>query len=273
MSPVTQRETRPTRRDNGKVYETYQCVKKLQHGVEECSQPPIKRELIDSRVYAYFQQVAIDVEGTRRSSRDQATRKINEFDALRLQAEREVVKVEEALARIEGDYIAGRITPEHWSKFETKLASDLDAARAQAGRHRAQRDAVVNEIEAWDADVAIAEELTQLARLVAGEVEEGSHESVESFRATLKRLFVGFELTSPEKPFGAGVLHGQVWSQATPDGEHPENPMMHVGSGHSLFVYVRPQAIDWHANHSEGFPAVQRAALALRDNFHARLPA
>jgi excisionase family DNA binding protein len=96
---------------------------------------------------------------------------------------------------------------------------------------------------------------------------------VESFRATLKRLFVGFELTSPTKPFGSGVLRGQVWSDPTPGGEHPEDPMLALGDGCMLLPVVRPQVIDWTADQAEGFPAVRRVALSLSDNLCARFAA
>ena len=54
-----------------------------------------------------------------------------------------------------------------------------------------------------DVEKAIAEELTALRKAIAGQVKDGSQSGLDSFRATLKRLFIGFELAGPGAVFGA----------------------------------------------------------------------
>jgi hypothetical protein len=275
MSPVTRRETRVGRADVGKLYEVYMCVEKLHHGKEACAtrQSAIKRELIDTNVLRYFQTVALDVDATRRSVAEGATRRLEQHRAQRARAEHDVAKAESRLAKIKRGWQDDVLTDDEYMEQREDLNAEREAALAELERLSDQQRAVEDEIAAFDTDAVVTEELARIGQLVLGEIEEGSREGIESFRATLKRLFVGFELTSPVKPFGAGVLQGQVWSEATPRGQEPDNPMMSLGEGYALLPVVRRDMIDSDGSHAEGFPAVRRAALSLRDNFAARLPA
>jgi hypothetical protein len=206
---------------------------------------------------------------------DEAERKLSEADAVRQQAECELARVEAALARIEGDYIGGKISAEKWDRLEERLRGGMDAARAQAEQQDRQRKAVAARIAAFDAEAATAEELVAPSQLVRGQVQEGSQEDVESFRATLKRLFVGFELCSPSVRFGRGVLlgKGEYWTETTIDYDSPADPLLKVEGGYRLLAAIRPQAIDRLADPVDGYPAIHRAALLLHDNLCSRLAA
>jgi hypothetical protein len=65
---------------------------------------------------------------------------------------------------------------------------------------------------------AVARELTAQREVIAGQVRDGKHGGLDSVRATLQRLFVGFELASSTAMFGSDALHGQPWGQRDPDG-------------------------------------------------------
>ena len=135
-------------------------------------------------------------------------------------------------------------------------------SRGTDERHESQRATLVKGIRSFDADATIAAELSRIGQLVVGQVEEASRESVDAFRVALKRLFVGFELMTPEKPFGAGVLTGgQVWTESTPGGEEPDRPMMTLTDGSQLLPVVRPEVFDLGPD-DVGFPAMRRVALA-----------
>ncbi len=177
------------------------------------------------------------------------------------------------MSRIEGDYIAGRIDAQKWTRLEDRLRSEMKAAGAQSDQQERQRQAIAVEIAEFDAEAAIAEELTAMRQMVAGRVQEGSRAGLDSFRATLKRLFAGFELASPTRPFGSGDLsrQGDKWSSADSD----ESTLKAEGGYHLLLPVVRAEAVDLgpSADYSEGFPAVRRSALALRDDLCSRLAA
>lgn len=266
MSPVT----KPTRTP-GTLYEVYTCARRLHHGVNACAQPPVKRELIDTAVWRYFERVALDVDATRAAIEARAAQQLSEHDALRREAEQELTRVEESYRRIEGDYMSGALTVAQWARFEAKLNEQIDAARGQAEQHERQRRAIEATVADFDGEAAMFEELATIRRLVAGEAQAGSRDGLESFRQALRRLFVGFELLSPARPFGSGALSGQgpVWTAQNEDGA----TKLGVEGGYALLPVVRPEAVDREGVDLEGFPALRRATLPFRDNFHSRLAA
>ena len=193
MSPVTKRDKRAA---NGQPYETYVCVKRLHHGPTACAQTPIKRAAIDTAVLDYFETAALDVDATC----ELLTKQVEQFAAsgLHHEAETELAKAEAAHRRIEGDYLAGRITADQWSRLEDRLDGEVEAARAQVEQYRRQREAIEAVIGEFDAQVALVKELAAIRQQIVGEVQEGREGDLERFRSTLRRLFVVFELAARE---------------------------------------------------------------------------
>lgn len=262
MSPRTARDHR-----YGTIYETYVCVERLHHGPRACPQPPIKRAMIDESVNRYFEAVALDEDGTRKAFTAYATQELDDAGTLQRQAESELARVEAALERIEGDYVAGKISAEKWDRLERRLQDELAASRAQADQHERRRSQVQEAIDAIDVQAEIAQRLTERRRAIAGQIEDGRGD-LGSFRATLKRLFVGFELGSPSVLYGSGVLRGQRWAQRD---DYSED-LLQAGE-YRLFPVVASASVDLRASDGVGFPAVQRAALAPHDFLCTRFSA
>jgi hypothetical protein len=134
---------------------------------------------------------------------------------------------------------------------------------AQVQRLQAQRDHVAAEAESVDAEATVLQELTDLRALVVGDARDGSREGLQAFRAALRRLFVAFDLLgTPGRPFGATPPEGE---DALP---FPHESLHMPASGLSLLPRVRRDVIrDWW-DEEAAFPALRRAALALRDSDH-----
>ena len=155
MSPVTKRDKRAR---NG-IYETYQCVKRLHHGPSACAQKPIRRAAVDGAIYDYFETVVLDVDATRAVVAAHAAHELADTEALRHQAEQEAAKAESALARVERDYLDGKLSVEKWERFEARLTGELEGARAQIEQHDRKRAAIDAQVAEIDAQATVAEEL------------------------------------------------------------------------------------------------------------------
>jgi hypothetical protein len=193
--------------------------------------------------------VALDVDATRDLLAKQATQDVAENAALRDQAEREAAKAEAALARVERDYLDGKLSVEKWEHFEAKLTAELEGARAQIEQHDRQRAAIEAQAAEFDAEAAIVNELAALRQTVVGQIRAGREGNVEQLRSVLRRLFTDFEL---------------MMDQAGP-------------SGYSLRPGVRLPRLadgryDWEATQAGG-TAVQRVALDFSDNLCSLLAA
>ncbi len=269
MSPVSKNKTHP-----GDLYEVYVCLSRLHQGPDACSQPPIKRAAVDAALWAYFERVALDVESARTTFAEHAARRVEQSDAMRQQAESELARAEARLERVTRGWQDEVIDDAEYERQRAELLAQRDAAAAQVDQNTRQREAVSQEIAEFDADAAIAEELSAVRQIVAGHVLEGNRDNLDKHRATLKRLFVGFELCSPAKPFGSGALQGQgaVWSENTDPGD---DGVLAIENGYQLLPVVRAESIDLSstASYADGFPALTRAAFALHDNLWTRLVA
>jgi hypothetical protein len=185
----------------------------------------------------------------------QATRDLAQNASLRDHAGREAAKAEVALARVERDYLDGKLSVEKWERFEAKLTDELAGAKAQVEQYDRRREAIEAHVSMIDSEAEVAEELAALRRQIAGEV-VGSHD-LDRVRALLRRLFVGFELASPKARFGSGVLRGQPWVEA----EGQDNPLG-FDDGYGLIPILRFDAIDLDTDDRSGFPATRRLPLA-----------
>lgn len=245
--------TKPTRTP-GVRYEVYACSGRNQHGLDACQQQPVKRQLIDDAVWRFFEEVVLDADATKTALSEQHNAKLAEIDALKAQADRESQKTADALVRLERDYRDGAMTAEQWSRLDAKFTSELAAANAEVARLDERRRTLSSEMAQIDAETAVFEQIAALRAMVVGEVREGSRDGIDSLRAALRRLFAGFDLLGGARPFGTSADDGVAWP-------HPD---LALSGGLALLPRLQEDAIvSWDDG---GFPALKRAALALRES-------
>jgi len=182
--------------------DAYLCNGKQVHG---CTMPMARRADIDSAVYAYFEQVGLDVEATRRSVAEARDRKLAEIRELLSEADAEQRRSEERLARVRRHYQDGRLEPEDYREQQEELTAELAAARAEAVRLREQDAGVSDWAGVSTAEQETLERLTELRRAIAGEVQ--GTESVEPVRAVLARTFERFVLHRAESSAAPTRVH------------------------------------------------------------------
>jgi DNA invertase Pin-like site-specific DNA recombinase len=193
MVPRTQKRRKD--RPGGPPAETYYSYERLRDA-SLCSMGPVQRAEIDSAVYSYFEQVALDVDATREQLAEARDHKLAEVRALAEQAEVEKRRSEERLARVRRDYADGKLPAEDWTEFRTELTAELNGATAEVDRLALQ----AAEVEAWgelhDAEHDTLAKLADLRHAVAGEVTDAT--STEAVRAALSQLFEHFVLRRVE---------------------------------------------------------------------------
>jgi DNA invertase Pin-like site-specific DNA recombinase len=177
-------------RTNGRGHQVYYCSGRHAQGRAFCQTPHLWRSRIDTAVYNYFSQVALDVEATRRALAESHECKLAEIRSLLAESEQEAQHAEERLARVRRDYADGRIDAEDWREFRAELAAERDAAAAQAARHQASEAEVAAAANAIDAEHAALRQLAAIRRSIAGDIQRA--EGVEAVRAALTRLFDAF---------------------------------------------------------------------------------
>lgn len=199
---------RTSRHRNGSLEESYVCYEHRRDRAA-CSLKPIPRAKVDGAIYTYFEQVALDLDGTREQLIEARNRKLSEARALLDLAEREMRAASARLARVRRDYTSGELTAAEWRGFRDELEPEAKAADAEAERLRAH----LAEIEAGEstkgAECEVLTRLAQIRTAIAGQISD--RHGIDAVRAAMLRLFDGFVLHSGTPAEAHVELIGEMW--------------------------------------------------------------
>jgi site-specific DNA recombinase len=200
---------RTGRNKDGSLYEIYRC-----HGrytdPANCSMPHLRRELIDSAVFSYFEQVGLDLEATRADLDAAIEHRRAEVMGLLKQAEREAAAAAARLARIKSDYVAEDLTASEWRELRAELEPEAEAAEMERSRLSTQLAEIESGPAIANLETELLERLAKIRAALAGEVNDAS--GTATVRAALLRLFDGFVLRhgTPENAH-VELIGGDYW--------------------------------------------------------------
>jgi hypothetical protein len=257
MSTITKRD---------RSYEVYVCTKRLHFGAKACSEERLPRSVVDDAVYHYFERLALDLNSIKAMATARLKGELADAAERQKDAEGEAARCQARLPEVEADYLRGSLSSESWERFRPRLEEEQDAARAQAEQWQRQRGVLEARISNFDAETAVVEGLARARREVVGELRNAQAHSLDRLRASMRRLFAGFQLSSPRNRFGASVLKGQPWV-----GNEDQAGLFSLDDGLWLIPYFRYEAMDLTRDDGVGFPAGELSALG--DFFHSLLAA
>lgn len=240
-----------TRTNGG--YAIYYCGRRGSHGLDACDMPHLRRADIDGAVLTYFEQVALDVEGTRRALVAQHRRETDEIAELRKVAELQAARAAADLARVKSDYVAGDLTAAEWRELRADLEPGLEAATAEVERLKQREQSIEANADTIDAEQELLKQLADIRSAIVTDVRSAA--GVDAVRAALRRLFSSF-----------------VVRRSLPSRVHVE--LLGVDdSGMWVDPVVRPEVVDRYA--ASGWPVLRKQPLHApgeksRDGFPLR---
>ena len=92
-------------------------------GATECKQPDVPREPIDTAVLDYFEQVALDVEGTIAQLTGERDRRLAELDAKLAQARKVEAEAEREIERLDALLRDEGLTLDEWRRARRRAAA------------------------------------------------------------------------------------------------------------------------------------------------------
>jgi site-specific DNA recombinase len=186
------------RSKTGKPGEWYLCYDRIRDSAA-CSQTPVDREAIDSAAFGYFESVGLDLWETREQFAQEHLRRLAEASALRERAERDLIRAEADLEKLDADYFAGELGAANYERLRASRGEGRDALTAEVDRLRQrEREVAADEIPA-DADEMFAW-LAELRAAIAGRIRDA--EGLEAVRAALLSMFDGFTLHRADSEAG-----------------------------------------------------------------------
>jgi DNA invertase Pin-like site-specific DNA recombinase len=154
-SAMIPRNARP-----GQERERYVCSGRVRDP-KSCSQPSIRRELIDGPLLATLLERFVDLRAMQERIAERVSSAIAEARETVTKRESERSASDAALTRVKRHYQEGRLEPEDWAEQRSQLTAEVDAATAALERAQAHAEA----LEAAPVVDAEAQLLTHLATL------------------------------------------------------------------------------------------------------------
>ncbi|MEK6250428.1 MAG: recombinase family protein [Actinomycetota bacterium] len=169
----------------------YRCAGREKNGVDFCPQKPIPAAPLDAATFAYFREVGLDLEATRKLLTEAVEEERRRVEDALDQAEREEGKAAEAVARIRAEYKSGALPVAEWLSLKPELEAEHAAAQAALAELR-RRETEVAEAGEQTAEVenAAVLRLANIRAAIAGEVTDA--EGIDAVRHALRSTFEAF---------------------------------------------------------------------------------
>jgi hypothetical protein len=175
--------------------------------------------VIDEAILNELGQRYLDLEETRERLRARSASDAALAAEALAQAERDLMRAEDALERIRSDYKAGEITAAEWRELRGELTGEQEAAKAAVRRAKGHTTEVAGDN---DCEVETLRQLAELRATVLGGVE--SAPSLNALRRMVAQLFAsvvyrpaerwGEALVIPGTDAGCNVAHHAYAGQA-----------------------------------------------------------
>jgi site-specific DNA recombinase len=266
-------ESMVPRKDSDRYY----CISTKRRDVgdaDRCPMPPVPRAMVDDVVLAYFQKVGLDVAATAQALREAVDRTLAEARSHRADAERDEMRAEARMMRVQEDYQDGRVDADDWRVQRRGLIADREAAGVRVAEWGKRELAIEQDHEAFDVEGTALRRLAALRRAMVERVATAA--DLGALRAALTQLFDGFTLHSEDLQ----ARHSIVLDRDT----YGWQSDLFVRDGRASIWYLEPHVraiavvgFDPPADLAgyappEAFPVLSRVPLRLEEhNAHERL--
>lgn len=184
--------TESRRRTDAGPYSIYHCMGRKTHGLRYCRMDVVRREDVDSAVFAYFTSVALDVDATRAAlaSRLDSTRR--EREGQLTAAEQDAGWWEGRIEKVERDYLAGHLEAMAYNRALTTATENTEGARRKVAQLQAAMERDSAAAQAIDVDSELVRRLDAIRAAIAGKVQ--ASRDLEALHEALASLFERFTI-------------------------------------------------------------------------------
>jgi site-specific DNA recombinase len=218
-----------------------------------CSVPPIPRAVVDAAALKLFEQLALDVAGTREALGVSRDERVGVIEAQLQRSAREVSELTSQLERVERDYLAEELGAAAYDRLTSRITSELDGARAEHTRLSEQAEDVRLSVLALDLEDEVLSRLTELRRFVAGRVNEAAERGdIGALRSAIGSVFRVVVL----RPVGHQITTIVGYSESVAP----------AGQDYWIEPHLRPEMIADEGPHRQGPFSLRKIPLGLANN-------
>jgi DNA invertase Pin-like site-specific DNA recombinase len=183
------------RTDKRRGYEVYKCQRVRNHGAGACTAPVIQREFLEGGIVEHFTSKHIDVRAMIARHEANVGERIREVEARRADAQREVIRAQDRLARVRRDYQDGNLDAADWREQRAELTDQQKAAQEQAARLEAQERDLTGVLGMRDGEEEVLRFLNEVREAILAPVRDA--ETMDALRAGFRRIWPGFAVYPP----------------------------------------------------------------------------
>jgi hypothetical protein len=182
---------------DGGRWDAYICSGR-NSGETPCTRSAVAREPIDTAVWRYVEDVAIDYEATLADARHLRAIRLAEVETQIAAAEHEHVEATARYERVRRDYADGRLTADAWLELRDDLRAAADAAGSALDRLLAHHDLVAREIDLTAIEDEVMARVGEIRAALAGMARNVA--SLPAAREALRAVFDRFVLHDDRDP-------------------------------------------------------------------------
>lgn len=149
----------------------------------------LEHGIVDAHWLRFFERAFLDLDGTRDRLAAELDRRIREVDEQLRTAEREVAKLADRRARLDDDYLAGKLGAESFERFSARLTEEEAAATAERDRLRASAEEARRTVRKADAEEETLRRLAALRDAIAADARRAQESGdLDALRAISREL-------------------------------------------------------------------------------------
>jgi site-specific DNA recombinase len=187
----------PRKARAGVERERYVCRGRVEHGSGFCSQPSIRRELIDVPFLAHLLDGCIDIEAMRKRIEDRDSAAAADVRRVRDDAELELQRSDARLERVKRGWQDGVIDDAEYTAQRAELIAEREAASAAVDRARNHIDRLIEAGDAGDAETRLLDHLAALKH--AASAQAGNAPDLNALRNVIGDMFESIRLVARDE--------------------------------------------------------------------------
>jgi site-specific DNA recombinase len=203
----------PRKARQGVERERYVCSGRVADRAS-CSQPSIRRELIDEPFLAHLLDGYIDLAATKRRIEERTSSALARAREAVVEREAEVASIERALATTERDYDAGDITGKQYSARQTRLSEELEGAQNALQRARHHIEATERGSVVGDGERVLLDHLAALKAAASAQAEAAPDQA--ALRNVIGEIFEEVRLAPWDEAIARAFGDGPTKPSARP---------------------------------------------------------
>ncbi len=223
-------------RKDGTLNPRYVCRMRDRKGTHACPRPRVDAAAVDEALFGWLERGHIDLRATRREVELAAHAVVRDARASLREAEREEMRRQAHLNKVERDYLDGSLPAADYSALAAKLGVERETAAQEVGRLRArvaELEAEGSLVDAQRTTLRYLDDLRRTMRDLRRAEGQDAADAVAAVRAALSRIAESVIIADASRP---QAVTNAIFSAENVEGDTVTGVARGIATGEGLTV-------------------------------------